>query len=104
MSFIGNEGKEVTLAEASAWTANYRETIPMGDTLAHFVGKNQLMKILNQPGCVGVRHYYGIDEVGAKVLIAVGVTSDENDMTEGIIIERMIACPPRCSTRNSLNS
>jgi hypothetical protein len=104
MSFIGNEGKEVTLAEASAWTENYRATITKGDTLAHFVGKDQLMKILDQAECVGVRHYYGIDEDGAKVLIAVGVTSDENDMTEGIIIERMIACPPRCSTRNNLNS
>jgi len=104
MSFNGNEGSVVTLSEASAWTANYRKTIPVGDTLAHFVGKNQLMKILNQPGCVGVRHYYGIDEFGAEVLIAVGVTSDENDMTSGIIIERMIACPPRCSTRNTLNS
>jgi hypothetical protein len=104
MSFNGNEGKEVTLDEASAWTSNYRKTISVGDTLAHFVGKDQLMKILDQAECVGVRYYYGIDEEGAKILIAVGVTSDENDMTEGIIIDRMIACPPRCSTRNSLNS
>ncbi len=104
MSFNGKEGSEVTLSEASTWTANYRKTVPVGDTLAHFVGKNQLLKILNQPDCVGVRYYYGIDEVGAKVLIAIGVTSDENDMTSGVIIERMIACPPRCSTRNSLNS
>ncbi len=104
MSFNGKEGSEITLAEASTWTSNYRKTITTGDTLAHFVGKNQLMKILNQEDCVGVRHYYGIDDEGAKVLIAVGVTSNENDMTSGVIIDRMIACPPRCSTRNSLNS
>lgn len=104
MAFNGDEGSVVTLAEASGWTANYRRTIPAGEIIGQFVGKNQLMKILNQKGCMGIRFYYGIGDDGKKNLIAVGAGSDENDMVDGIILERMFTCPIRCSKSNSLNS
>jgi hypothetical protein len=104
MAFNGNEGSVVTLEEASGWTANYRKTIPAGEIIGQFVGKNQLMKILNQKNCVGIRFYYGIGDDGKKNLIAVGAGSDENDMVDGVILERLFPCPPRCSQRNTLNS
>lgn len=104
MAFNGDEGAVVTLVDASRWTANYRKTIPVGDVLGHFVGKNQLLKILNQKGCMGVRFYYGIDDDGQKNLVGVGAASDENDMTQGIITEKYLRCPPMCSAKNSLNS
>jgi hypothetical protein len=104
MAFNGDEGSVVTLAEASGWTANYRRTIPAGEIISQFVGKNQLMKILNQKGCMGIRFYYGIGEDGKKNLIAVGAGSDENDMVDGVILEKFLPCPPRCSGKNTLNS
>jgi hypothetical protein len=104
MAFNGNEGSVVTLAEASGWTANYRKTIPAGEIIAQFFGKNQLLKILNQKGCIGVRFYYGIGDDGIKNIIAVGATSNQNDMIEGIILEYALKCPPYCSVSNSLNS
>jgi hypothetical protein len=104
MSFNGNEGSVVTLTEASGWTANYRATIPVGEIIGQFVGKNQLKKILDQNGCMGIRFYYGIGDDGKKNLIAVGVTADENDMVNGVILEKLYPCPPLCSSRNSLNS
>ena len=45
MAFNGNEGSVVTLAEAAEWTANYRKTISEGEKIAHFVGKEKLLKI-----------------------------------------------------------
>lgn len=104
MAFNGDEGSVVTLAEASGWTANYRKTIPTGEIIGQFVGKNQLMKILNQKGCMGIRFYYGIGDDGKKNIIAVGAGSDENDMTAGVILEKFYPCPPSCSSKNSLNS
>jgi len=104
MAFNGNEGSVVTLTEASGWTSNYRKTIPSGEIIAQFVGINQLMKILDQEGCIGIRFYYGIGDDGKKNLIAVGATSDENDMFDGVILERMITCPITCSKKNLLNS
>jgi hypothetical protein len=104
MSFNGDEGSVVTLDEASGWTANYRNTIPDGEIIAQFVGRDKLLEILNQEGCMGIRFYYGIGDDGKKNLIAVGATSDEDDMVEGVILEKFLQCPPRCPKRNSLNS
>ena len=104
MAFNGDEGSVVTLADASRWTANYRKTIPTGEIIAQFVGRDKLLEILDQEGCMGIRFYYGIGDDGKKNLIAVVAGSDENDMVDGVILERFLICPPRCSSRNSLNS
>lgn len=104
MGFNGKEGSEVTLEEASKWTASYRSTIEEGDVIALFVGKDNLQKILEQEECMGIRFYFGIGDDGVKNLIAVGATRDENDMVDGIIMERFSPCPPVCSAKNSLNS
>jgi hypothetical protein len=104
MAFNGDEGAVVPLADASRWTANYRKTVPAGEIIGQFVGKNQLMKILNQKGCMGIRFYYGIGDDGKKNLIAVGAGSDENDMVDGVILDQFFVCPKMCSTKNPLNS
>ena len=104
MAFNGDEGTVVSLNDASRWTANFRKTVPAGDIIAHFIGKEKLLDILNQEDCVGARIYYGIGDDGKKNLILVGAEANENDMVDGIIIERLFPCPPLCSGKNSLNS
>lgn len=104
MSFNGTEGSFVTLREASGWTANYRATISSGDIIAHFVGSEKVKAILDQEDCVGIRIYYGIDDDGKKNLILVGASADGNDMVDGLIVEKVVACPPICSNSNALNS
>ncbi len=105
MAFDGNEGSVVSLDDASRWTANYRNTIQEGDTLAQFVGKEKLLEVLNQEGCMGIRFYYGISDEGEKNLIGVGAASDEDDMVDGVIIEKFFFCPPYCPRKkNKLNS
>lgn len=104
MSFDGNEGKKVTLQEAAEWTANYRKSVQSGETIAHFIGKNKLIELLEQENCLGVRIYYGLDENGEKNLVFVGADEDENDLVNGVILEYTIKCPPTCSVKNPLNS
>jgi hypothetical protein len=104
MSFDGNEGKVVSLEEAAIWTANYRNSIQPSETIAHFIGKNKLLELLEQENCVGVRIYYGIDENGEQNLVFVGADENENDLVNGVIVEYAPKCPPKCSEKNPWNS
>jgi len=104
MAFNGTEAKQVTLTEASGWTENFRATITPGDTLGHFFGKDIINDILNQPGCMGIRIYYGLDEEGSKNLVLAGVMANEDDLVNGVLAERSVNCPPQCGTLNALNS
>jgi len=104
MAFNGSEGKQVTLNEASAWTENFRDTISTGDTLGHFFGKDIINKILDQPGCMGIRIYYGLEENGAKNLVLAGVIANEDDLVNGVLAEYAVRCPNNCSSANVLNS
>lgn len=105
MSFTGNEDHSITLAEAADWTRNYRTANP-GDTQGHFFGKQAILDILAQNNCVGIRLYYALDNQtpAKKQLIVVGVTSDQNDLYNGLLAERSIDCPPTCGIANPLNS
>src|SRR5687768_6953071 len=47
------------------------------ELIGHYIGRNILDQILNQPGCVGIRFYNAINEVGKKTLVYVGI--DENN-------------------------
>lgn len=101
MSFSGNEGGSITLAQGSQWTANYRSANPNA-TKAHFFGKTKLNEVLNQSGCVGIRMYYAIDGNGAKQLVLVGVNSSEQDLTSGIILDLAVPCPSYCDSFSAL--
>lgn len=104
MSFTGNEDHDITLAEASVMTKNYRDlqTTP-GARLGGFFGAKKLLRILSQPDCVGIRYYYGLDANGEKTLILVGCDENENDIENGEIAEFSKPCPPRCGV-STLNS
>jgi hypothetical protein len=104
MAFNGREGSVVTLKDASGWTKNYRDTLPSDEIIAQFFGREKLLEILDQEDCMGIRFYYGINDNGLKNIIAVGATSDQNDMINGIILEEALPCKPYCSNGNSLNS
>jgi hypothetical protein len=104
MSFNGNEGSVISLTDASDLTANYRATISPGDRLGLFVGRNRLLDILNQTGCMGVRICFGIDKNGDPELVLVGADSNEDDMEKGVIVDHLSPCPPRCGKSNALNS
>ena len=101
MAFNGTEGGPISLAAAAAMTACYRKLHP-NQTEAHFMGKETLLALLNQTGCVGLRVYYGDKPEGGKELIFVGVDANENDMLD-LIMDMSRPCPSYCSNGNQLN-
>lgn len=103
MAFTGNEDHTISLTVAAAMTKNYRDANPT-QVKGHYFGKDAIQDVLDQSGCVGLRIYYGLDNDGKKQLVIDGVTSDENDLFNGIILDRSIQCPPNCGISNPLNS
>lgn len=104
MTFTGNEGVVITLADGSQMTADYRATISVGDTISLAVGKNLLNSILSQSGCMGIRMYYALNSKGEDQLVLVGVDSNGDDLTAGILVDGLVKCPVFCPKSNSLNS
>jgi len=100
MAFTGNESEIITLTEATDWTAAYRAANP-GAIKAHYFGKNQLMKVLNQENCAGTRAYYAVNSDGPQ-LILVGVDFAGKDMTTGIILDKALPCPSTCDPTSAL--
>lgn len=102
-TFTGNENHEIPLSEAAHMTANYRNANP-GQTKGHYFGGTAIQSVLSQVGSVGLRIYYALKDDGTKQLVIVGVNEDGNDLTEGLILDFSVACPPTCGNANSLNS
>jgi hypothetical protein len=85
------------------------------DVLAHFMGRNMIEAILAQPGVVGIRMFYAINDLGIKQLVLVGVDCDGNNILnyteigengslikkKGIVADRAISCPPYCGDGGS---
>ena len=53
----GKEGGEIDLMLAAEWTKNHRERNPHA-LLSQFFGTEILQRLLQQPGCLGIRIYY----------------------------------------------
>jgi hypothetical protein len=102
MAFNGTEGGKITLRVGGDMTAEYRNNNP-NELLAHFFGKDILLDILNQNGCMGIRMYYALNAEGVKELVIVGADEDENDMTD-LVADLSRPCPDHCSKDNPLNS
>jgi len=58
--------------------------------------------ILAQPGCTGLRFYYGTNTDGSPALVLVGVDANDADMTAGEIVDNHYPCPPFCDQNSAL--
>ncbi len=58
-----------------------------------FFGVEKLKLILAQKDCIGVRLYYAKDDTGKPALVLVGVDKNENDLYNGVILDRSVALP-----------
>ncbi len=101
--FTGQENHQVTLAEASNYSRNFREGKNLEDVKAVYFGRNIYEKILSQAGCVGLRLYFAVDDSGLTTLVVTGVRADGTDIYDGFLGEDTLPCPPYCGALNPLN-
>ena len=99
---------------------SYRSKDPL--PICETFDRSAFDQILAQPGCVGVRAYYGMDDNGGVHLIFVGVNEKNEDMIEqtdsfmrktaetatsssstGLLVENGTKCPTDCPPSSTLN-
>jgi hypothetical protein len=94
----------ISLEAAAAQTRRYRESAGPNVTKGGAFRREAFEEILKQPGCTGIRFYYGVNDKGEPGLVLVGVGTDDNDMVNGALMDIIFPCPPLCGDGNSLNS
>jgi hypothetical protein len=99
--FSGHENHLITLTEAVGLTKAFQITTSSNEVLAHYFGSDALEKALAQPGCVGLRMYYGKHQDGSPALVIVGVDKKGKDITSGTLLQRSLPCPPECVSGDS---
>lgn len=93
-----NTGEVITLAEAKGYIGDFAKQFP-NEVKGFFVGTNKLQSILSQEDCIGIRVYNGYDYTESRMnQVFVGVDSNENDMKDGLIVDKSLVCPPVCPT------
>jgi len=101
-ALTGHEVQNVTLAFAQNLTANFRSATASGTILGEYFSTDAVKGILSQPGCVGVRIYYGKKTDGTPALVLVGVDQSDSDLSGGTICETGFPCPPWCDATSPL--
>jgi hypothetical protein len=74
-------GEDIGQELGAKMVKDFQDSFPT-ETQWFQMGRNIIEKILAQPECVGIRLYNGLDELGRKTLVTVGI-----DKSNGIIAE-----------------
>ncbi len=92
----------VTLQAAAAMTRRHREAGVSAIKSGAF-DKAQVLEVLAQGGCTGLRIHFGLAEDGNPTLMLTGMDAQGNDLTTSVL-DVMWPCPPYCGAANALNT
>ncbi len=100
---LPSRNHHITLAAAALMTRRWRDSTPDEKKGGAFHA-DQVLELLDQPGCVAMRYYHALDEADKPALVLVGVDVEGVDMSDGTLLELMVPCPPWCGSWNELNA
>jgi hypothetical protein len=100
--FTGKEDHQVDLVTAVRLIKNHKSNLKAPSIKGGYISRNAFEKILAQPGVVGIRYYYAQMDDGTPTLVLVGVDAKGQDVQTGILLGRIIPCPPFCPDGSEL--
>jgi hypothetical protein len=83
---VAGIGEEISHEMGADFINAYKNANP-GATLGYTVGRNIIDRIFAQPGCVGLRIYNAINELGQTTLVYVGVDAQGKDIKKTINVD-----------------
>ena|SRR5581483_11245726 len=78
-------GEEISHELGNKMVNDYQKAFP-NDIPAHQIGRNILESILAQPGCVGIRFYNAVNELGQKTLVYIGINQNNDIIAEYVTV------------------
>jgi hypothetical protein len=96
VAFPPERNHKVPLETAAKLTAHYRESAPKGSQAGCMFPRDVFERLLAQPGCAGIRIYWGRSEMRERETVLVAVDEEANDMTDGELFDWGYPCPPFC--------
>jgi ABC-type dipeptide/oligopeptide/nickel transport system permease subunit len=96
VNFTGYKNQSISFQEAKGLLKTYERIVASDAVIAQYFGKEIVDKILAQPGCVGVRMYYGKHANGKPGVLIIGVDKYGKDMVTGVLAGPTMVCPPYC--------
>lgn len=78
-------GEQISHEQANDFVESYKQANPTG-IAGYALGRNIIEKILAQPGCVGMRFHYGLNEKGQKTMVYYGMDSNGNDLVKHTVV------------------
>ena len=78
-------GEEISHELANEFIQSYKQN-HAGEREGYILGRNIIDQILAQPGCTGMRFYYGLNEEGQKTLVYVGIDANGNDLLKKTVV------------------
>ncbi len=74
-------GEEISHEMADNFTNAFKQA-HANENPGYHLGRNIIEKILAQPGCVGLRFYYGFNEEGQKTLVYTGMDASGHPLVK----------------------
>jgi hypothetical protein len=96
VNFAGYKNQSISFQDAKGLLKTYERIVASDAVIAQYFGKEIVDKILAQPGCVGVRMYYGKHANGKPGVLIIGVDKYGKDMVTGVLAGPTMVCPPYC--------
>lgn len=85
---IASIGEAISPELGAQMIRQYQELHP-ADTHNYLIGRDILDRILEQPGCVGIKFYNAINESGEKTLVYLGVDINGNTISNIITVNNL---------------
>lgn len=94
---MSNNTHVISLDEAKQMTHAYQNAPQFqGLTVASMIDKEAYQLVIDQPNCVNIRTYFGLNSEEKLTIVIVGVDANGEDMTDGVLLNRALLCPENC--------
>lgn len=112
--------QRISLYNAVELTQRYRKAAPASEHGGFFWGDG-IRELLDQPGCVGLRYYHGLNASGNYQVVLVGVDANGEDIVkaprppkgaaasvqsafggDAVLLDQHWPCPPFCPPNSPL--